>query len=171
MRKLLRRRAGYTLTEMMLVVAIIGILASIGPPLMVGMQNFFLMTSARFEIQRDARGSLDVINRFLRQAYANTVEIDTPASQGVYSRVTFKMADGRTVSFYQDGNKLMQRMTSAGGSSQITPLTKNLIYIAFTYPRTDDPTILSVSITMGKAIQLGQRKVLELTIQKVRIMN
>ena len=35
----------------------------------------------------------------------------------------------------------------------------------------DDNTIISVSITMTKAIQLGRRKVLELTIQKVRIMN
>jgi hypothetical protein len=50
-------------------------------------------------------------------------------------------------------------------------LSKNLVYIAFTFPHTDDPTIVSVSLTMGKSIQLGKKKVLELTIQKVRVMN
>lgn len=159
-------RRGYTLTEMMMVVAIIGILASVGPTLLIGMQNFFLMTSARTEVQRDARATLDTVNRYLRQAVASTVVIDTPSGQGPYSRVRFKHVDGRYMEFRQSGNTLIQQIGS--GTSTVT---KNLAYIAFTFPRTDDPSIVSVSITMGKNIQLGRRKVLELTIQKVRIMN
>ncbi|HAZ07665.1 MAG TPA: hypothetical protein DCZ01_03870 [Elusimicrobia bacterium] len=158
---------GYSLAELMMVVAIIGILAGVAPPLMIGMQNFFLLTSARYETQRDARTCLDTINRYLRQAYSSTVVIDTPAGQGPYSRVTFKMADGRTMQFQQSGNDLLQVLNG----TQTSIISRNLIYIAFTYPRTDDPSIISVSITMGKNIQLGKRKVLELTIQKVRIMN
>jgi prepilin-type N-terminal cleavage/methylation domain-containing protein len=159
-------RRGYTLTELLMVVAIIGILASIGPTMMTGLQSFFLMTTARNEIQRDARATLDNINRFLRQAKYNTIVIDTPTGQGPYSRVRFQHVDGRNMSFYQSGSTLVQEIA---GKTMIA--SKNLIYIAFTYPRTDDPTIISVSITMGKSIQLGRRKVLELTIQKVRIMN
>ncbi|MDE2511790.1 MAG: hypothetical protein KGL74_11770, partial [Elusimicrobia bacterium] len=79
--------------------------------------------------QRDARASLDVINRFLRESYQSGIVIDTPAGQGPYS------------------------------------------HIAFTFPHTDDVSIVSVAITMGKNVQLGRQKVLKLTIQKVRVMN
>lgn len=159
-------RRGYTMTEMMMVVAIIGILASVGPTLLIGMQNFFLMTSARYEVQRDARSTLDTVNRYLRQAVSSTIVIDTPASQGPYSRIRFKHVDGRYMEFRQNGNQLIQQIDNRNST-----ITQNLAYIAFTFPRTDDPSIVSVSITMSKNIQLGRRKVLELTIQKVRVMN
>lgn len=165
-----RGRRGHTLAEMMVTVAVIGILMLVGPALLRGIQNFFLMTTARNDIQRDARSALDAINRFLRQAKASTVQVDSPANQGPYSRITFNLVDGRVVQFYQSGNQLVQSVKSGSSTSTIT-LTSNLAYIAFTYPRSDDPSIISVAITMGRNIQLGKTKVLELTIQKVRIMN
>lgn len=161
-----KSKAGYTLTELLLVVAILGIVSSIGPLLLNNLQNFYLMTTARNEIQRDARVALDTINRYLRQAKYTTVTIDTPGSGGPYSRVRFSHVDGRYVEFRQEGNNLIHMV-----NTNRSVLSRNLYYIAFTYPKTDDPTIVSVSITMGKNIQLGRRKVLELTIQKVRIMN
>jgi hypothetical protein len=150
----------------MIVVAIVGIVASVGPLLMTNLETFYLMTTARNEIQRDARASLDTINRHLRQAVGQTIVIDTPASQGPYSRIRFKHVDGRYMEFRQSGRELIEVI----GNTSST-ITKNLVYIAFTFPRTDDPTIVSVSMTMGKSIQLGRRKVLELTIQKIRVMN
>ena len=159
-------RRGYTLTELMIVVAIIGTVASVGSTLLINLQNFILMTTARNEIERDARASLDTINRFLRQAVDGTIIVDTPSGQGPYSRIRFNHVDGRSMDFHQNGSNLIQII-----NNDTTIISRNLAYIAFTFPRTDDPTIVSVSITMGKAIQLGRRKVLELTIQKVRIMN
>ncbi len=162
----IRARAGYTLTEMLMVVAIIGILATVGPTMLTQMQNFFLITSARYEIQRDARTTLDTVNRYMRQAVATTVVMDTPAGQGPFSRIRFRHVDGRYMEFRQSGSKLIQVIDTAQ-----SVVSSNLVYIAFTYPRTDDVSIVSVSITMGKSIQLGRRKVLELTIQKIRVMN
>jgi len=161
-----RKAAGYTMVELMMVVAILGLIASIGPMLLTQLQNFFLLTTARNEIQRDARGSLDTMNRYLRQARMGTMVIDTPAGQGPYSRVRFRHIDGRYMEFHQNGKELVQVIDNAN-----SVISRNLVYIAFTFPRTDDPSILSVSMTMGKSIQLGRRKVLELTIQKIRVMN
>jgi prepilin-type N-terminal cleavage/methylation domain-containing protein len=161
-----RSRAGYTLTELLMVVAIIGILSTVVPTMVTQMQNFFMMTSARYEIQRDARTTLDTVNRYLRQAVATSVIMDTPAGQGPFSRIRFSHVDGRYMEFRQAGSNLIQVIGTAN-----TVVSKNLLYIAFTYPHSDDTSIISVSITMGKSIQLGRRKVLELTIQKVRVMN
>lgn len=158
-------RRGYTLTEMMLVVAILGAVSTVGPLMLTQMQNFYLMTSARNDIQRDARASLDVMNRFLRQAKQATILIDTDTG-GPYSRIRFRHVDGRYMEFHQTGKKLVQTI-----GATTTTISDNLLYIAFTFPRTDDPSIVSISLTMGKSIQLGRRKVLELTIQKVRVMN
>ena len=160
------RRAGFTLIELLMVVAIVGTLALVGPRILINVNNFFLTTTTRNDVQRDARAALDIINRMMRQARYNTIVIETPSGQGPYSRIMFTHIDGRNMTIEQSGSEL--RMAING---QATVLSKNLVYIAFTFPRTDDPTIVSVSMTMGKNIHLGQRKVLELTIQKIRVMN
>ena len=161
-----RHQRGYTLVELLLVVAIVGAVSSVGPLLLTQLQNFYLMTTARSEIERDARNSLDLMNRMLRQGVDGTIVIDTPSGQGPYSRIRFKHVDGRYIEFRQSGSNLISVIESATST-----ISGNLVYIAFTVPRTDNPTIISVSMTMGKAIQLGRRKVLELTIQQVRVMN
>jgi prepilin-type N-terminal cleavage/methylation domain-containing protein len=161
-----RSQRGYSLVELMMVVAIVGIMAMVGPTLMIQFQNFFLLTTARHEIQRDSRAVIDIINRFLRQAKGKSIVIDTPSGQGPYSRISFTHVDGRAFSFYQSGTDLVQQV-----GTKTSVLSKNLVYIAFTFPRSDYPYLVNVSVTMGKAIQLGQRKELELTVQKIRIMN
>jgi len=150
-----------------MVTAIIGILAMMGPTIMIQVQNFYLMSTARTEIQRDARACLDTINRFLRQAKARSIVIDQPSSgPPPYSRIRFTHIDGRSFEFSQDGSTLVQKIN---GNS--TVISRNLIYLAFTFPRSDYNQLVSVSMTMGKNIQLGKRKELELTIQKIRVMN
>ena len=162
----MKRRAGYSAAELMVVVAIMGIIAGTGPVLMINLQNFFINTTARNDIQRDIRHSIDIIHRMLRQGKLSTIVIDTPAGQGPYSRVQLTLVDERACAFRQTGKKLI--MTLAGTE---TVLSKNLAYIGFTFPRSDDPSIMSVSLTMSKDIQLGKKKVLELSVQKVRVMN
>lgn len=163
---MVRNAKGYTLTEAMITVAVVGILASASAPLLVQMTNFFRQTSARNAIQRDVRSSLDMINRFTRQGKAGTVVIDRDTNQPPMSRITFLSVTGQTVQFYQSNNKLMMRV---GGNK--TMLSNNIGYIAFTYPRTDDTSLISVALTAQSRTYKGSIKALQLSIQKVRIMN
>lgn len=160
------RRAGYSIVELMMAVAIVGIIASVGPRMLIQAQNYFLMTTARNEIQRDARACIEILNRFLRQGKATSIVISTPSGQGPMSRIDFQLVDGRNVSFRQNNAQLIQRF-----AGKETIISRNLSYIAFTFPRSDDPTLVSVSMTMSKNVQLGRKKALELTIQKIRVMN
>jgi len=157
---------GYTLLEMMLVVAIVGIVASTGAYLLVHLNDFYQLTQANNDIERDARQCLDTMNRYIRQAQDLSITVSTPSNGGPYSRIDFTTIDGRNMSFYQSGDELVQVI-----GNTTTVMSKHLSYIAFTFPQSDDPTIVSVSLTMGETIQRGQKKVLELTIEKVRVMN
>jgi prepilin-type N-terminal cleavage/methylation domain-containing protein len=162
----LKSRRGYTLAEMMITVAVMAILASMAAPLLIQVTNFWRLTSARNTIQRDVRASLDTINRFTRQAKSGTVVIDQVTGQPPYSRVTFTSVQNQTVSFYQTNNVLYMKL-----GNSVSTLSKNIAYISFTFPRTDDVSLISVAITTQSPTYLGASKALQLSIQKVRIMN
>ncbi len=161
----LKSNDGFTLTETMMVVAILGILFSVGPQLLTQVTRYYYLHNAKIEIQRDARAALDIINRFLRQAVSTGITINQVAGQPPYSRISFTTEGGQPMQFYQQGTTLYQVAQST------TKLSNNLHYIAFTYPRSDDPTIISVAMTMEKATYEGGYKALELSIEKVRVMN
>ena len=159
------KRSGFSTIELMIVMAILGAIVMIGPRLFINLTRFYQLHNAKVEIQRDARASLDILNRFLRQAQSYTVVVDQASGQPPYSRISFRTVSGQSLSFYQSGRSLFQVAQST------TTISKNVRYIAFTYPRSDDPSILSVALTMEKATYEGRNKVLELSIEKVRIMN
>lgn len=159
-------RAGYSLTEMMLAVAIIGILATVGARVMLQVNRFFIMTNTRTDLQREARDLMAVINRNLRQARAESITIDAVPGQPFYSRLTFTKVQGTTMTFYLNGTSLTQ---VTGAKNRV--LTKNVKHLAFTFPRSDDLSIVSVSVTLEKGIYQGRTKALHMASEKVRVMN
>jgi Tfp pilus assembly protein FimT len=158
------------MVELMIVVALIGVVASIGPKVFTDVTRFLRMTTARHEIQRDSKNAISMINRNLRQAKASTVVISQITGQPPYSRINFdKYIDESTskaMSFYQQGEKFY---SVDNGSTRA--VCGGLRYLAFTYPRTDDDGVISVSMTFEKATYQGQSKALQLAVEKVRVMN
>jgi prepilin-type N-terminal cleavage/methylation domain-containing protein len=159
-------RRGFTLTEALLVVAIMGILSVIGPRLLIQTDRFMVMSRTRADLQKEARAIMYVVNRQLRQAQANTIRIDQATNQPYYSRITFTKQQGTSVSFYQNGKYFQQ---TVGTNTKI--LSKNLRYLAFTFPRSDDLTIVSVSMTLEASIYEARTKALHMASERVRIMN
>lgn len=167
----LRAKNGYTLMELMLVVAILGVIVTAAPQLFTGIYRFTRLTTARAEIQKNARISLSNINRGLRQAIATSVVVDEVSGQPPHSRITFTRykPDGSTESicYYQEGKKLYLSVEGAAGKL----VAEDLRYIAFTYPKTDDDSIISISLTFERATYEGGTKALQMAVEKVRIMN
>jgi prepilin-type N-terminal cleavage/methylation domain-containing protein len=169
--KFKKKKKGYTLMELMIVVAIMGIVLLAAPRIFKNAFRFVRLSFARAEIQKNARGSLGNINRELRQAVASTIVIDQDTGMPPHSRITFTRyrPDGNTrqVSYYQNGKQLFLSIDGADGKM----IADSLKYIAFSYPKTDDDSIISVSITFEKATYEGASKALQMAVEKVRIMN
>lgn len=160
-----RGRGGYTLTEMMLVVAILGIVSSAGGMIFLQVFRYFRQSQARIDIQRDARAVFDLMSRNLRQAKATTIVISNAASQPPYSQIWFTRSDGKWVKYYQQGTKLYQVTQST------TAIAENLRFITFTFPRTDDDNLLSISLTLEKATYNQETKALQLSVEKIKVHN
>lgn len=169
---MVRKRPGYTLMELMVAVAIMGVLVLGAPQIFTKVYQFVRLTTARAEIQKNARESLSNINRELRQAVSTSIIIDQVSGQPPHSRITFNYykPDGsiEEISYYQMGRKLYQ---ARNGSSEGRLVSDSLRYLAFSYPRTDDDAIISLSVTFEKETYEGGAKALQMAVEKVRIMN
>ena len=149
-----------------MVVAIIGIVAAVAPALLIQASRLFVMSRARVDLQSEARSVMYVVTRELRQAQNASIVIDQVSGQPYYSRVAFTKQQGTGMSFYQSGNKLFVKT-----GSQTRMLTNHVAYLAFTYPRSDDMDIISVSMTLQESIYEGKVKALHMASEKVRVMD
>jgi prepilin-type N-terminal cleavage/methylation domain-containing protein len=167
------KRNGFTLTELMVSIAILGLLSVVIGSFLVNGIRFYRLTTAKGEIQRDVRNSIDLINRTLRQAQGDTVSISRyNSSQPFFSKIEFTHINGDSYRFYQLGSKFYIGKKAAGAASWTdNKMAENLRVLLFAYPRLDDDTIISVSLCFEKATYQGASKVLQLSVEKIRIMN
>jgi len=160
------KRKAFTLVEVMVTVAIIGILFTMGPPIFMNLQRFFLQYTARGEIQAEIRVIMDNMDRTIRQASVNSITVSQDSGQPPYSKIYFTTVDGRTITYKQTGRQLLEIV-----NGNTKTLSKNIYYLAFTYPKTDTNTVVSISITLQKATFEGRTTAIQMAITKVRIMN
>lgn len=160
-------RRGVTLMEMMIVIGLVSALFTVAAPILMQANRMFIMTRTKVELQQEARGVMYVLTRSLRQAQGSSIILSRAnTSQPFYSKITFTKEQGDTLVFQQEGKVLYQII---GSNRRV--LSRNLDYLAFTFPRSDDMGIISVSITLKKNIYEGQTKALHMASEKVRVMN
>ncbi|MFA5975092.1 MAG: prepilin-type N-terminal cleavage/methylation domain-containing protein [Elusimicrobiota bacterium] len=163
---MVKRNNGVTLTELLMVLAILGSIALLSPPMLRQATNFFILGRARLELQREARGAMYIITRELRQAQSSTITITQSSGQPYYSQISFTNAQGKSVTVAQSGSNLTLTL-----GTTVSTLTRNLAYLAFTFPSSDDMTIVSVSMTLQQQIYGGAIKALHMASEKIRVMN
>ncbi|MFC1521398.1 PilW family protein [Elusimicrobiota bacterium] len=163
----IKNYSGVSLVELMVAVAVIGIISGMASAYLIQTVRFYRLNKAKIEIQRDARTYLSLINRYLRQAQANSIVISNEANQPPHSKLSFTTIGGTAYTFYQEGQELNMTI----GTMAPKTVSENLRYVAFTLPRTDDFTIVSISMTFEKTTYQGASKALQLSIEKVRVMN
>jgi prepilin-type N-terminal cleavage/methylation domain-containing protein len=166
-------RHGITLTEMVVTVFILGLLSTVAGTFLIGGTKIFRLDSAKGEIQRDARLSIDLINRNLRQSKADTVSVSRyNSSQPPCSMIEFTHVNGNEYKFYQlNSSFYLSEKKASSLTWHDSKIAGNLRNLIFTYPRLDDETIISVSLCFEKATYDGATKALQLSVEKVRIMN
>ncbi len=157
---------GFTLVETIITASILSLLALVIVPLLVHSTRFFLLNRTRVELQRDARVCLAIMTRSLRQASSATVSISQAAGQPYYSQISFTDVGGVPFVYSQSGTLL--RETRAGVTKT---LSDDLRFLNFYFPRSDDMTIVSVSLTLEKAIYEARTKALHVATERVRIMD
>jgi prepilin-type N-terminal cleavage/methylation domain-containing protein len=162
----IRNRKGWTLVEIAITSAVIGIVALLAPQIISFSTKVFVLGKTKLELQREARAAMYIITRELRQAQSSTIVIDEIAGQPYYSRIRFTKINNANVTIAQNGSNLTLTL-----GIDVTTLSKNLAYMAFTFPRSDDLTIVSVSVTLQQQIYSGLSKALHMASERVRVMN
>lgn len=163
---MVKNNRGWTLIELLIVTAIIGIVGMMGPRIFTATTQMFIMSRVKLELQREARASLYIITRELRQAQNTTIIIDQVTGQPYYSRIRFTKIQNVAVTIAQTGTSL----TMTQGNT-VTTLSKNLSYLSFSFPQSDDMTIISVAMTLQQKIYSSQMKALHMASERVRVMN
>ncbi len=163
---MVKNNRGWTLTELAITAAIIGMVAMVAPQLISQSTKIFVLARAKLELQREARAAMYLITRELRQAQSSTIIIDQINGQPYYSRIRFTKIQNANVTIAQTGSSLQLTI-----GNDVTTLTKNLSYLTFTFPRSDDMTIISVALTVQEQIYGGLYKALHMASERVRVMD
>lgn len=161
-----RKFKGVSLPEMAVTVAVLSLLALVVGPLFMHASRFYIMNRTRVELQQEARAALTIMTKNLRQAQAPSISIDRLAGQPYYSRITFTKIDGSVIAYTQDGSRLVETV-----GARAKELTDDLRFLNFYFPRSDDMTIVSVSMTLEKGIFEKRTKALHVASEKVRVMD
>jgi len=160
-------RRGFTLTELMLVIAILGFIAMIGPLLYTQFRHFFFLNFTRVTILRESRNVESIITDSLRKAKSSKIAIDNAADQPFYSRITFNdITEKITYVIYQRGKNLI---FSVNGNEKI--LSSNLKTLLFTLPRYDDLSTVSYKVVFEKGTVGNEFKTIGIGSKKLRVMN
>lgn len=164
-------RKSLTLVELMVVVAILGLIASYGATFLITNTRFFREFSAKGEVQREARTVMEIATRRIRQASASSIEISNIPGQPPYSYLKFTTEDGsKNEEIYQNGRKLYM-VAMVGGTTTFFKIADNLRQAVFTLEDTSVGDLLTISLCFEKETVEGKVKLLHLSIDKVKIFS
>lgn len=175
-----RSQSGFTLTEMMISVALLGM--GIGFVVDLFLQTWQLWKRSYDELamQRDARMAVGLMARTLREGSPGTVTIDAITGNPAYSRIAFTDSGGRRWKFWQNGNRIeyygwskmvnaSYAITAQSGSTMF--LATDVATLTFIYPNFQDSGLIEVAITCQKTPYARARPIVVQLVERVMIRN
>ena len=164
---MVKKNNGYTLVELLVVSAIVAIILSLGSTLFIRMDTFFRISIAKIETQRDARNLINLLSQDIRQARSSLITLSREnASQPPYSKITFQNTAGDTIIFWQEG-----RILNMKKNGTTTGLAKNLRSLFFTYPETDNPTLITILLSVDKRADNQRTFAMQMGGETIRLLN
>lgn len=138
---------GLTLTELLVVAAIMGLGAAVVPKMMIDLVRFTNRNTTQIEVQREARIAMDEMLRLLRTARRASIDIKSPAGQPPFSKIKFTGGDDRVYLIYQSGSQLL--IGPEMGTKRI--YSNNLVWCSFFNTQGTSFNTVTVSISLSKA--------------------
>lgn len=157
---------GSAFPEAILTVFLLFLVALMGAPLLTHGTRLFFLNRTRVEMGRQARDLLSHLVRNIRQARSASFVIDQIEGQPYYSRIRFQRTDGALIVFAQDGDAVKETV-----NGHPRDVAADVRFLTFFFPRSDDMTVVSVSMTLEKTTDRGRNRVLHVVSDKVRVLD
>ena len=125
MQTTLRDQRGFTLTELLVVAAVLGMILAAVVLVQQQGQQAYIFGSHRVEVQQNNRAALELMVRELRSATSVTA---VPSA----TNLTFLDENGNTIQ-YQISGALLNRTVTVAGTATTTPLIGGVQTLAMTY--------------------------------------
>jgi len=166
--KQMKKCKGLTLIEMLITMAIIGIISLVlGQMFFQGFRTW-RQNSARINVQEGARRMLYLINKPLRQAQAGTITISRNSDDDPpCSKIDFTHINGSAYSYYQSGLKLYFSIDGGAGHE----LGENVRVLSFATVESGDDASVNIGLCLEQKTYAEKTKTSKLSVQIVRIMN
>ena len=125
MRAVLRDQRGFTLTELLVVAAVLGLILAAVVLVQQRGQEAYIFGSHRVEVQQNNRAALELMVRELRSANSVTA---IPSA----TNLTFQDENNNTIQ-YQLSSTTLNRTVTVAGTATTTPLIGGVQTLAMTY--------------------------------------
>jgi prepilin-type N-terminal cleavage/methylation domain-containing protein len=132
MQTTLRDQRGFTLTELLVVAAVLGMILAAVVLVQQQGQQAYIFGSHRVEVQQNNRAALELMVRELRSATSVTA---VPSA----TNLTFLDENGNTIQ-YQISGAILNRTVTVAGTATTTPLIGGVNSLAMTYCSAWDPS-------------------------------
>jgi prepilin-type N-terminal cleavage/methylation domain-containing protein len=157
MRRTVNKQAGFTLIELVIVIALVGIASFILVDMFIGQNKLYRTQTAELNITNDARMSLDEIDSYVRQAirtlssysgYNSGPQTLVLQIQSVNSSNQLIAGTYDHVVFYMSGSNLMRQVFPDSASSRqsgLKRLASNVAGFTFTYDNADFALVTQIT--------------------------
>jgi prepilin-type N-terminal cleavage/methylation domain-containing protein len=132
MQTTLRDQRGFTLTELLVVAAVLGMILAAVVLVQQQGQQAYIFGSHRVEVQQNNRAALELMVRELRSATSITA---VPSA----TNLTFLDENNNTIQ-YQISGAILNRTVTVAGTATTTPLIGGVNSLAMTYCSAWDPS-------------------------------